>query len=136
MRFRAHKYTLTHPFMSTRHHWEVVGPIGGVHFHVSIMDDDEKYPDPSAGLEFHHAFDPTRGQEAPHHLDCPVTGGRCWHDGTSLYASETLWPVIKCDLQGGDHRAIFRILEVEYDQHFKQYERPGCGPSEPVAEFL
>lgn len=128
MRFRGHKYIWTHPYMSTRHHWEVLGPIGGVHFSASIMDNEAKYPDPSCGLEFHHAFDPTRGQEAPAHLDCPITGGRCWHDGTSLYAVENLWPIIHPCLKSGDHSTIFRLLEGEYDRHFADYERPGCGP--------
>lgn len=130
-RFSGHKYIWTHPFSSTRHHWELRGPIGAVHFHVSIMDDREGYPDPSCGLEFHHAFDPTKGQQAPHHLDCPMTGGRCWHEGTSLYASESVWPLVQGYLKDSDHKGIFRILEGEYDQHFSEYERPGA-----VAEFL
>lgn len=33
-RFTRHKY-------QTRHHWELRGPRGGVHFPVSIMDDDQ-----------------------------------------------------------------------------------------------
>ena len=123
-RFTAHKYQWTRPFTSTRHHWELRGPRGGIHFHVSMMD-DPKYGEPSCGLEFHHSFDPTKGQEAPHHVNCPVTGGQCWHDGTSLYASEHLWPLIKMYLQDGEHQQIFNILEREYDQHFEQYDRPG-----------
>ena len=87
--------------------------------------DDPKYGEPSCGLEFHHSFDPTKGQEAAHHVNCPVTGGQCWHDGTSLYASEHLWPLIKMYLQDGKHQQIFNILEREYDQHFEQYDRPG-----------
>jgi hypothetical protein len=87
--------------------------------------DDPKYGDPSCGLEFHHAFDPTKGQEAPVHINCALTGGRCWHEGTSLYASEHVWPLVKLYLQNGDHRMIFKVLEGEYDQHFEQYEKPG-----------
>lgn len=123
-RFTGHKYQWSQPFTSVRHHWELRGPIGGLHFHVSIMD-DPKYGDPSCGLEFHHAFDPTKGQEAPAHINCPVTGGRCWHEGTSLYASEHVWPLVKMYLQDCDHRMIFKILEGEYDRHFEQYEKPG-----------
>lgn len=121
-RFTGHKYTWTHPFTSTRHRWELRGPRGGIHFHVSIMD-DEKY-DPSCGLEFHHSFDPSGGQKAPHHINCQVTGGQCWHDGTSLYAEEKIWPVVKEYLRDGDHKTIFNMLEREYDHHFEQYATP------------
>lgn len=120
-RFTGHKYQWTRPFTSVRHHWELRGPRGGIHFHVSIMD-DPKYGEPSCGLEFHHSFDPSNGQEAPHHINCPVTGGQCWHDGTSLYASEHVWPIVKMYLQDGDHAAIFRVLEREYDSHFSDFE--------------
>lgn len=113
-KYKHHKYTWTHPFSSTRHNWEFVGPNGAVNFHVSIMDEIEKYPDPSCGLEFHHLI----GSGAPDHVNCPLTGGRCWHDGTSLYASETVWPMVKGMLQMGDHAAVFRYLERIADDHF------------------
>lgn len=118
-RYRHHKYTWTKPFGSVRHNWEVVGPLGAVHFHVGIT---ENYP-PSAGLEFHHteafrAKSDYRTDDAPDHIDCPLTGGRCWHDGTSLYASEHLWPRIEDYLRAGDHERIFRVLEREADERF------------------
>lgn len=63
------------------------------------------------GLELHSIY--PKGDDAPDHIDCPLTGGRCWHDGTSLYASETLWPHIQPYLRDGDHETIFKILERE-----------------------
>ena len=115
--FRHHKYIWTKPFGSVRHHWELVGPRGGIHFHASIF---EKHDD-SCGLEFHHAEPVGYYQNtAPHHKDCPVIGGNCWHDGTSLYASETLWPVISSYLKSGDHDLIFRLLEQEFIDHFSR----------------
>lgn len=114
-RFRHHKYTYSNPFGSPRHHWELVGPEGGIHFHVSLT----KGYDPSCGLEFHHAaranYDTSR---APDHIKCPLIGEPCWHGGTSLYASETIWPMVEPILRGGDHEAAFRILEHEYNTHF------------------
>jgi hypothetical protein len=110
-KFAHHKYTWSNPFGSPRHHWELVGPNGAIHFHVSLT----KGYDPSCGLEFHHLS----GDGAPHHLNCPLTGGRCWHDGTSLYASETVWPVVSAYLQTGDHEQIFRYLEGEYEARFE-----------------
>jgi hypothetical protein len=116
-KFRHHKYTWTHPFGGARHHWELVGPSGAIHFHVNIMDDQQYQP--TAGLEFHHpAGHPTYAGQAPHHLKCWLTGGACWHDGTSLYAREHVWPMVEGYLRAGDHQAIFRILEREYCQHF------------------
>lgn len=116
-RFRHHKYTYSNPFGSPRHQWELVGPEGGIHFHVSLT----KGYDPSCGLEFHHAaranYDPDR---APDHIKCPLIGEPCWHDGTSLYASETIWPMIEPMLRSGDHETIFRVLEGEYDRHFSR----------------
>jgi hypothetical protein len=116
MKFTNHKYTWQRPFTSTRHNWEVVGPKGAVHFHASINDDD-KY-DPICGMEFHYCEPPEyMKNHAPSHVDCKLTGGRCWHDGTSLYASQ-LWPRIEAHLKSGAHKIIFGILESEYDARF------------------
>lgn len=119
-KYRHHKYTWTNPHTAIRHAWEILGPIGAVSFHVQILD-DEKYG-PTAGLEFHHTEACGFNTEfAPDHIDCPLTGGRCWHDGTSLYAIESLWPQVEHHLQAGDHPEIFRILEHEADRHFAQF---------------
>jgi len=111
-KFNHHKYTWTKPFLSISHCWELVGPNGAIHLFVSLTP---KYP-PSAGLEFHHLS----GEGAPHHLDCHLTGGRCWHDGTSLYALETIWPEVEPMLRAGDHEGIFAVLEYEYNRHFER----------------
>lgn len=108
--FKHHKYTWTKTFGSPRHNWEVVGPNGAVNFHVTTHDQHE----PTAGLEFHSLS----GDGAPDHRDCPLTGGRCWHDGTSLYATEQLWPEISMMLRIRDHEAVFRVLEREYARYF------------------
>jgi len=115
-KFRHHKYTYSNPFGSPRHHWELVGPDGGIHFHVSLT----KGYEPSCGLEFHHAARAKyRCDEAPDHVKCPLIGEPCWHDGTSLYASESIWPMVEAMLRSGDHEAVFRTLEHEYDKHFR-----------------
>ena len=120
MRFNSHKYTWSKPFMSVRHQWELIGPDGGIHFHVSISKD---YGD-SCGMGFHRAaWSARRPQtEAPSQHKCWLIGGPCWHDGTSLYASEHVWPVVRDMLRMGDHEAVFRFLEGEYDHHFGKPE--------------
>lgn len=120
MKYRHHKYTWSKPFSNAHHRWELVGPIGAIHFHVSLS---ESYG-PSCGLEYHHTeVCGFRTDEAPDHVNCPLTGGRCWHDGTSLYASEHLWPYIEPYLKTGDHERIFKILEGEADQRFAQFKQ-------------
>lgn len=119
-RFRDHKYEWSMPFTSVRHNWSLRGPRGGINFHVSIRDKGDW--DPSCGLEFHRDFDPYGGKRAADYKDCWLTGGKCWHDGTSLYASEHVWPYVKDCLRTGDHEAVFRFLEGEYNSHFKQFE--------------
>jgi hypothetical protein len=104
--------------MSVRHQWEVIGPDGGIHLHVSIGD--PQYGGPSCGLEFHRAAWSSRKPhgDAPSQTKCWLIGGPCWHDGTSMYASERIWPLVEGMLKDGDHEAIFRVLEREYDNHF------------------
>ena len=117
-KFQGHKYTWSKPFGRPRHNWEVRGPDGGVHFSATTYDDNSEA---SCGLEFHHARSAGyRCNEAPDHLNCPVIGEPCWHDGTSLYASETLWPRIKIALIRADHDAIFGIIEREYDERIER----------------
>lgn len=119
-RFRHHKYTWSNPFGGPRHRWELVGPDGGIHFHVSLT----KGYEPSCGLEFHHSARARyRSDEAPDHTNCPLIGEPCWHDGTSLYASETIWPIVEAMLRSGNHDAIFRVLEGEYESHFRRIQR-------------
>ena len=112
-KYKHHTYKWTHQFIATKHEWSFIGPYGGIHFHVSIMDDQEKYPDPSCGLEF-HSF---KGDGAPDHLDCWLTKGHCWHDGTSLYASDTVWPMVKQMIPA--HQSIFQYLESIVDDHWE-----------------
>lgn len=117
-RWSHQKYTYCPWHGTARHSWETVTDVGAVHFHVSFYNADAE---PGCGLEFHHG-DALAAKhwpgEAPHHMDCPLTGGRCWHDGTSLYAQETIWPSVKSSLSVGDHDAVFRLLELECNRRF------------------
>lgn len=117
MKFRHQKYIYQKPFGHEKHWWQVVGPGLSIHFHVSI---NENYGD-NAGLECHWHNPPSyMKDDAPVHFNCDLTGGRCWHDRTSLYATETLWPIIKAMLQSQDHEAVFRLLEGEIKTRLKE----------------
>lgn len=111
-RFRHHKYTWSMPFGSVRRSWEFVSQQGAVSFHASSYKEHEI----ACELEFHSAT-PT-GDRAPDHVNCPLTGGRCWHDGTSLYADEYVWPIIAHWADNDNHKEIFTFLEREHDKHF------------------
>ena len=114
-KFKHHKYTYTVPYNAPRHMWQLVGPKGGVHFTANIS---KEYGD-TCGLEFHGRAPFYCEEVAPTDVSCWLIGGPCWHDGTSLYASETLWPMIKVWLHNGDHEMNFRCLEGEYERKFE-----------------
>ena len=64
----------------------VIGPKMAIDFHV-----EGRY---LAGLEMHYFERPAYMRErAPDFTDCTISGGDCWCDGTSTYASETLLPM-------------------------------------------
>lgn len=111
--YSGHLYRWTKQFDSVNHHWELRSVHGGIHFHVSVFRGK-----PVAGLEYHSIY-PQR-DIAPDHINCPITGGRCWHDGTSLYAMDHLWPMIEPYLKHGEHEQIFSILEREAT-HLEEY---------------
>lgn len=115
-RYAHHKYTWTKPYSgSVRHSWELIGSKGGVQFHVTVS---KEYGD-CAGLEFHYLTPPDYMRDtAPSQVHCWLLKTHCWHDGTSLYASENLWPIIKVYLQNHNHDAIFLLLESEADNRF------------------
>jgi hypothetical protein len=121
VRYAHHKYTWEKPFGSVRHTWELVSERGGIHFHATIND---KYGS-SCGLEIHYRNPPDYlCGHAPSQLNCWLLKCMCWHDGTTLYAEETLWPIFSAMLKKGDHESIFRFLEQEADQRFGYAPEP------------
>lgn len=84
-----------------KHTWSVVGPLGGVHIWASVAPEipgfyrEERF---YGGIEVHWRnphYDGWHDPEKPHHDDCWLTGGPCWHDGSSLYFSEHLEPMLR-----------------------------------------
>lgn len=57
------------------------------------------------------ARDYEEGKPADHN-DCWLIGGPCWHDGTSLYASEFMIPLLEREGEG----ALWEQLEREYEK--------------------
>ena len=100
--------------------WQLIGPEGGLHFTASHYKDNDDW---TCGLEIHRST-PADYQKchAPSDTNCWLIGGRCWHDGTSLYARETVWPRVEYFLNQGKHKEIFDMLEREYEKQFEKEE--------------
>ena len=89
------------------HAWYLVGPHGAVHVHISEPRDGASY-DPSGGIEVHwNTYCPSFNR-APDHLECQVTKRPCWHDGSSMFVSDNIIPVLDLDkLSARQHRFVF-----------------------------
>lgn len=99
----------------TTHHMAVVGALGAVHFHWTPTPIPGLNQPFYSGLETHYVTPPhyMRDEEASHD-ECWLLGAECWHDGTSLYASEVL---IQRLLRDGED-ALWAVLEREYRERF------------------
>lgn len=116
-KFRC-EYTYNKRFGSPKHCWICIGPKGATHLHISGPHGDFGY---SAGLEAHYRTPPEyMADQAPSHDDCWVLKAPCWHDGTSLYASEVALPLWLSNPH--DHDGIFAWLEREYASRFEGRE--------------
>jgi hypothetical protein len=79
----------------------IIGRHGAIHLHFTEYDEDRIKQTPAlampcGGLEAHYREPPDyMKDQAPSHSPCQILGQPCWHDGTSLYASETLYPLWK-----------------------------------------
>lgn len=108
-----YQYRMFPQFGSVKHYYEIVGERGAIHFHVTEHEDHKFTGQYSAGLECHYRFCPSwKKGHAPDHDDCPLLHGICWHDGTSLYAQETLLHFF----DGKDHVSMFARLLQEMER--------------------
>lgn len=93
--------------------WIVVGNGGAIDFHCSHGGTDiARRFGRSGGVEFHyrHPEDYMSAEYPCTHDHCWILGGKCWHDGTSLWASEYWVPLLERDGEAG----VWAALEREY----------------------
>jgi len=93
-----------------RKEWCVTGEYGSLCFWVTAYKDSHY-----GGVESHYnekSRPEYLSEKDPSHDDCHANGGKCWHDGTSLWASEYWIPYILP--QGND--GIWRTLQNYYDE--------------------
>lgn len=106
-------------FGNPRHLWACIGPRGCVHLYVVDMGEKSDYDRYSGGFEIHHRQPPEyMKNEAPSHDECFFLKQPCWHDGSTLYATETLIPYWQID--PNDHDRMFACLEREYVKRFHE----------------
>jgi len=98
------------------HVWTLVGAKGGLHLHINDRGKDDKYGRYSGGIEIHYRTPPEYMSNQPPSQDCHVLKAPCWHDGSSLQATERWIPIWQSHPH--DHDAMFRSLSVEADHHF------------------
>ena len=90
--------------------FDIIGDVGALSLNINEYDPGKE---PSAGLETHSRY--SLGC-APSHDQCHVLGGApCWHDGTSLYASEHWLPMFK----HVSDEEMLRLLCREADEQFE-----------------
>lgn len=116
-KFAHHKYTWTMLHGNRRAKWEFVGPQGGLEFWIGL-NVQFLARRVWANLEFHYDRTLAPGDEAPHALACPLTGGACWHSALGEDEAYALWLRIEDDANNSRHETIFRVLEEEYEKRF------------------
>lgn len=112
---------------------QVIGPDGGCEFHFTCHNEEARRYGEGAitpgGFECHFKAhsrpDYYAEHEKPHRTDCSVTGGDCWHDGTSLWASEHWLP----GMAHGGEEWVWRELEAAYRDKIAATVRIGKTPS-------
>jgi hypothetical protein len=121
MRYRC-EYKYHKPWGNPSHVYTVIGARGAIHFHVSDMGEkqvkeynlDQRF---SGGLECHYRTPPDyMAHSAPSQDKCWLLCCPCWHDGTSLYASEIIIPFWLGN--PNDHERMFNFLIREYEDRF------------------
>ncbi len=113
------KYEFTVRGEYKNHVYTCIGARGAIHFHVTDYGELFQFgPRYSGGLEVHYRQPPDyMRDDAPSQDKCWLIGCPCWHDGTSLYASEFLIPYWQANPQ--DHDRMFCCLEKEYRDRFE-----------------
>lgn len=101
-------------FNDLKLNFAVVGPRGGIHYWT--MTTVDKGWGRTGGIEMHSPVAMYSGQVT--HGRCWLLGGDCWHDGSSLQATEYWNPLFdRCNVSM-DFEPLWRSLEGEYRQRF------------------
>ena len=76
------------------HLWILSGEHGAVHIWAGLSEWDGRF-EWRGGIECHYASAPEyMDADKPSHEHCWILGKPCWHDGSSLYFSENIAPML------------------------------------------
>lgn len=98
-----HQRTFTRPDGQLR--YCLVGPRLTLDFHVDLPT--------LAGLEMHCDEQPSYLRDEEPRIGCWLTGGPCWGEGSSLYATRTLLPLFETD-----RTAFWQAMEQEWRDYY------------------
>ncbi len=112
------EYVYHNPWGNPKHMWKVVLAGGGIHLYVADMGENynpeygERY---SGGIEIHYRHPPSyMDHEPPSHDECFLLKAPCWHDGSSLQASEYWIPLWLTDPH--NHERMFHLLAQYFNK--------------------
>lgn len=95
--------------------WACIGPEFAMHIHITDRGAEDQFSRYYGGLEFHYRTAPDYlSDKAPSHTDCWLLKAPCWHDGTSVYASEVIIPFWEMDPTNNER--MFDFLKREYQR--------------------
>lgn len=115
-KFRC-EYVYCRPYETVVHAWKLIGAAGGLHLHISDREEELIFGRYSGNLEFHYRAPPNHLKTyAPNDDRCWLLGCPCWHDGTSVYASDFLIPFWL--VEPNNHDRMFISLAHEYTKKF------------------
>ena len=105
------------------HMWTLKGPKGAIHVWARENSPDwvAKWGDRFIGGVERHSPNPVyEHDKEPNHEKCWLLGGPCWHDGTSLYFSENIEPMLGrgAPFNEGTHEYINSVMHSFYTSHF------------------
>lgn len=106
-----------------RHIWSVVGPAGGVHIWAQAAPDGFTWEDRYYGGVEVHSRTPMYGDGPPHHEKCWLLDAPCWRDGSSLWFSENVAPMLRDEpFPDGIHEYIRQELADWYRNNLERRE--------------
>ena len=75
------------------HTWALKNDAGAIHIHAALSEFRGEHSW-IGGVEVHSPVPFEYSSKEPNHEHCWLLGGPCWHDGTSLYFSENIAPML------------------------------------------
>ena len=117
------KYEYNVDCFAKKHIWSVVCGGGALHLWINDMGEKFGHDHPGqryhGGLEIHYRTPPGyMRHDAPSQDECWLLHAPCWHDGSSLQASETWIPRWKA--RPHDHDDLFAALTKDAEGRFTE----------------